>query len=128
MQITFKQKEIELALALYITKNGISLEGKTVSIAFTAGRGAAGLTAEVDIEDAALVSLASAVSAAVPKAPEVPLVNTTTIVPAVLTSAAETVTTVTTGYLAAAEAPEEPKTVAANEPEVPAAVPTSIFG
>lgn len=56
MRITLKQKEIELALALYIGKNGINLDGKTVGIAFTAGRGAAGLTAEVDIEDVTPVS------------------------------------------------------------------------
>ena len=41
---------IEEALHDYIQKQGISLKGKTMSIAFTAGRGNNGMTADLDIE------------------------------------------------------------------------------
>jgi dihydrodipicolinate reductase len=51
MLITLKQKEIEAALRLYILNRGINLVGKDVTIAFTAGRKEAGLSAEVNIED-----------------------------------------------------------------------------
>ena len=51
MQITFKQAEIITALKQYITNQGISLVGKTVDIAFTAGRKEAGLLAEIFITE-----------------------------------------------------------------------------
>jgi hypothetical protein len=51
MLITYKQKEIEAALRLLILQSGIALVGKTVDIAFTAGRKESGLSAEVNIED-----------------------------------------------------------------------------
>ena len=51
MQITLKQREIEAALRLYVTQNGISLVGKTVDIGFTAGRKEGGLIADISIED-----------------------------------------------------------------------------
>lgn len=51
MQIQLKQTEIMDALRQYITQQGISLVGKSVDIAFTAGRKEGGLTAEVIIED-----------------------------------------------------------------------------
>lgn len=54
MLITLKQKEIEAALSLYINSRGISLLDKSVEIAFTAGRGQTGISAEVDIEDSTL--------------------------------------------------------------------------
>lgn len=50
MLITLKQREIEAAVRQYIASNGINLVGKTVEIAFTAGRKESGLSAEVDIE------------------------------------------------------------------------------
>ena len=52
MQINLKQPEIEAALKGYITKQGISLEGKTITVAFTAGRKNSGVSAEVNIEEA----------------------------------------------------------------------------
>lgn len=55
MQINFKQPEIQAALRQYIAGQGINLTGKTVDIAFTAGRGANGLTAEVTIEDSVAI-------------------------------------------------------------------------
>lgn len=51
MQITLKQREIEAALRLYVTQNGISLAGKSVEIGFTAGRKESGLVADISIED-----------------------------------------------------------------------------
>ncbi len=51
MQITLKQREIEAALTAYIIDQGINLAGKSVEIAFTAGRKEAGIIAEIDIEE-----------------------------------------------------------------------------
>ena len=51
MQINLKQTEIEAALRHYISSQGINLTGKTVEIAFTAGRKENGLTAEMQIEE-----------------------------------------------------------------------------
>lgn len=51
MLIQLKQTEIESALKMYIASQGISLEGRTVDIAFTSGRGGNGLTADLDIHD-----------------------------------------------------------------------------
>ena len=51
MQINLKQSEIADALRQYVTQQGINLTGKSVDIAFTAGRKEGGLTAEINIED-----------------------------------------------------------------------------
>ena len=51
MLITLKQHEIVAALRLYVATNGINLAGKTLDVAFTAGRKESGLSAEVSIED-----------------------------------------------------------------------------
>lgn len=51
MQIQLRQTEIIAALKQYIMAQGISLAGKEVEIAFTAGRKEAGITADVSIED-----------------------------------------------------------------------------
>ena len=51
MQVNLKQPEIEAALKLYITQQGISLQGKNVVIEFTSGRKNNGLSAEVSIEE-----------------------------------------------------------------------------
>ena len=56
MQIHLKQKEIEAALKLFVARQGISLTGKTVAVAFTAGRKDTGLSAELTIEDAVVDS------------------------------------------------------------------------
>lgn len=53
MLIQIRQKEIETAIQMYIAAQGITLKGKAVSIAFTAGRRDSGLTADVDIVDTA---------------------------------------------------------------------------
>jgi hypothetical protein len=52
MQIQLKQTEIIAALKQYIVGQGISLNGKSVDISFTAGRKEAGITADISIEDA----------------------------------------------------------------------------
>lgn len=52
MQIQFKQAEIVAALKQYIIAQGINTAGKSVDIAFSATRGAAGIVADVTIEDA----------------------------------------------------------------------------
>lgn len=54
MNIQLKQAEIVEALKQYITKQGINLNGKEVSIAFTAGRKETGLTADLVIDDVAI--------------------------------------------------------------------------
>lgn len=51
MQIQLKQREIEAALKGYISKQGISLVGRTVEITFTAGRKESGISADLVIND-----------------------------------------------------------------------------
>ena len=58
MKIYLEQIEIVQALQQYISEQGINLAGKQVDVSFTAGRKDAGLTAEVDIQDAAKANLA----------------------------------------------------------------------
>lgn len=53
MRIQLRQIEIEEALQQYIANQGINLTGKVVEIGFTASRSADGLTADVDITNAA---------------------------------------------------------------------------
>jgi hypothetical protein len=53
MQILLKQAEIEAALRQYIGHQGINLSGKVITVDFTAGRGATGLSAEMHINDKA---------------------------------------------------------------------------
>jgi hypothetical protein len=52
MQIQLKQVEVEAALRMFITSQGINLTGKTVVVEFTSGRKDNGLSAELTIEDA----------------------------------------------------------------------------
>lgn len=52
MLIQLRQSEIEEALKMYVTRQGFSLVGKSVEIAFTASRGNNGITADLDITDA----------------------------------------------------------------------------
>ena len=51
MIINLKQPEIEQALRAYVAAQGISLVGKDLSIAFTAGRRESGISAEISIDD-----------------------------------------------------------------------------
>lgn len=52
MQILLKQHNIEEALRDYVSKQGINLRGKEVSISFTSGRKNNGLTADINITEA----------------------------------------------------------------------------
>lgn len=54
MQIQLKQPEIEAALKMYITNQGISLAGKSFTVSFTSGRKENGLSADLVIEDQAI--------------------------------------------------------------------------
>lgn len=51
MIINLKQNEIEQALRAYVAAQGISLSGKELTIAFTAGRRESGISAEISIDD-----------------------------------------------------------------------------
>lgn len=51
MQIQLKQSEIVDALKQYISKQGFNLAGKSVGVAFTAGRGTSGLSADIEIDE-----------------------------------------------------------------------------
>lgn len=51
MQIQLKQAEIIEALKGFITQQGINLRNKSVVVGFTAGRGGAGVSADITIED-----------------------------------------------------------------------------
>lgn len=66
MQITLKQRDIELALKMYLAAQGIALANRTFDVEFTAGRKEAGLMAAIDIGTAD--SLTEAVVAAVKEA------------------------------------------------------------
>ena len=62
MQIQLKQREIEAALKMFISQQGISLAGKTVEVEFTSGRKDNGLSAELTIEDTVGVGAVPAVT------------------------------------------------------------------
>lgn len=62
MQINLKQVEIEQALKKFLAGQGIAIQGKTVEIAFTAGRGASGLSAVVSVEDIGVPSFSEAIT------------------------------------------------------------------
>ena len=49
MQITLKQRDIELALRMYLSSQGIALAGRSFDVEFTAGRKDSGLSACIDI-------------------------------------------------------------------------------
>jgi hypothetical protein len=51
MQIQLKQSEIVTALKQYIAAQGINLNGKVVDITFTASRSAAGIVADIMIDE-----------------------------------------------------------------------------
>jgi hypothetical protein len=51
MQITLNQAEIESVIISYISDQGISITGKSVSVSLTAGRGVNGMTASINITD-----------------------------------------------------------------------------
>jgi hypothetical protein len=52
MQIQLRQSELVQAVRQFITHQGINLDGKSVDVDFTAGRGDNGMTATINIEQA----------------------------------------------------------------------------
>ena len=114
MQITLKQSDIEQALKAHIANLGVNLVGKTVGMTFTAGRKAAGISVELNIDDTDTPSLGERLN------------NVTQIVPA---------TEVLTPTVQAVEespfAPVEEAGDAANDTDVapaPADSKVSLFG
>ena len=67
MQVQLKQAEIIAALKQYIAGQGISLQGKAVEMAFTAGRKEAGISVEISIEDATVPDFGFSEDGNVPK-------------------------------------------------------------
>lgn len=116
MQIQLKQTEIIAALKQFISAQGINLSGKDVSIAFTAGRKEAGITADVSIEDVVIPGFTDADVADALKASEPAVL---TLVPAPAAIAAEPV--------AQADAPVAEAEVTAEPEAAPAKTPT-LFG
>lgn len=57
MKVTLNHAEITAAAIAYIAGQGIGLEGKTVEVDFTMGRGADPLSAVVSIESAPVASV-----------------------------------------------------------------------
>ncbi len=49
MKIHLNEKEIIKGISLYVQSLGVSLQGKTLDVFFTAGRGSRGLSADIDI-------------------------------------------------------------------------------
>lgn len=103
MQIQFKQSEIIAALKQYIAAQGINITGKSVDIAFSATRGAAGIIADVTIEEVEIPGFSDATAEDVAK-PVLSVVQPTAAA--------------ATEVQAPAETPE---------PEAAPATPTSLF-
>lgn len=131
MQITLKQRDIELALKMYLSAQGISLLQRSFNVEFTAGRKDSGLSASIDIGPAEALTKEAMESVKVE-----PLQNTTAvpesvivetiISPPVTDEPEEPEGEVTTEAALAASVPWQ------DEPEVPAqaeavAEPSPIF-
>lgn len=99
MQIQFKQAEIVAALKQYIAAQGINTNGKSVEVTFSATRGAAGIIADVTIEDVAIPGFTDSEVDEAIKASEAPALK---VVPTTKAEPAE--------EPAAVEAPDAAKT------------------
>ena len=133
MQITLKQSEIEVALKNYIVAQGINLTGKTIEVAFTAGRKEAGISAELDINDAGTES--TSVPSLVLNRPFEPAVavNTATATPVtakrnVQPIQSEVPTAAVVDEVVAEEEPVEAATVVPAEATSNVKTPVSLFG
>lgn len=138
MQITLKQRDIELALKMYLSAQGISLLQRSFNVEFTAGRKDSGLSASIDIgpaealteevmEAVKVVPMATHPLLNTPADPE-PLIVETVISLPVTDEPEDPEGEVTTEAALAASVPWQ------DEPEVPAqaeaaavAVPSPIF-
>ena len=133
MQITLKQSEIEVALKNYIVAQGINLTGKTIEVAFTAGRKEAGISAELDINDAGTES--TSVPSLVLNRPFEPAVavNTATATPVtakrnVQPIQSEVPASAVVDEVVAEEEPVEAATVVPAEAPSNVKTPVSLFG
>ena len=111
MQINLKQTEIIAALKQYIAGQGISLQGKSVDMAFTAGRKEAGISVEISIEDVSLPDFG------LPE--EVPTAKLTLVADPAVTSAAAIATEETAAPVIEAQTEEGEQAEAAPAPAAP---------
>lgn len=111
MQINLKQTEIIAALKQYIAGQGISLQGKSVEMAFTAGRKEAGISVEISIEDVYLPDFGF------PE--EVHTAKMTLIADPVVTSTASTATEETSAPVIGAQIEEDEPAEVAPAPAAP---------
>ena len=133
MQITLKQSEIEVALKNYIVAQGINLTGKTIEVAFTAGRKEAGISAELDINDAGTES--TSVPSLVLNRPFEPAVAVNTVTATTVTAKrnvqpiqSEVPAAAVVDEVVAEEEPVEADTVVPAEAPSNAKTPVSLFG
>ena len=133
MQITLKQSEIEVALKNYIVVQGINLTGKTIEVAFTAGRKEAGISAELDINDAGTES--TSVPSLVLNRPFEPAVAVNTATATTVTAKrnvqpiqSEVPTAAVVDEVVAEEEPVEAAPVVQAEAPSNAKTPVSLFG
>jgi hypothetical protein len=120
MQIQLRQAEIVAAITQYVARQGISLTGKSVDVAFTNGRNPAGLVADISIEE---VVAAPAVEAAAPVAPAPTLVYPM----AGIVGHVEGVTEKAEPIVAGIAAGTEDSTIAVDTAAAPAPVSKSLF-
>ena len=111
MQINLKQTEIITALKQYIAGQGISLQGKSVEMAFTAGRKEAGISVEISIEDVSLPDFGLPEEGYTPKP--------TLIADPVVTSTASIATEETAAPAIEAQTEEDEQAEAAPAPAAP---------
>ena len=111
MQINLKQTEIIAALKQYIASQGISIQGKSVDMAFTAGRKEAGISVEISIEDVSLPDFG------LPE--EVPTAKLTPVADPVVTYTASIATEETAAPVIEAQVEEDEQEEAATAPAVP---------
>ncbi len=110
MQITLKQRDIELALKMYLSAQGISLLQRSFNVEFTAGRKDSGLSASIDIGPAEALTKETMESVKVE-----PLQNTT--------AATESVIVETIISPPVTDEPEEPEGEVTTEAALAASVP-----
>lgn len=129
MQVTLKQSEIEIALKNYIQAMGINLAGKSIDVAFTAGRKEAGISAELDINETG----ANAAAYVAPKTviePSIQSQATTAEFRPTLVSreTADLNMPITTAHIEPPEATAEVVEPEVTEVAIPAAPKVSLFG
>jgi len=111
MQSNLKQTEIIAALKRYIAGQGISLQGKSVDMAFTAGRKEAGISVEISIEDISLPDFG------LPE--EVPTAKLTLVADPVVTPTASIATEETATPVIEAQTEEDEQAEVAPAPAAP---------